>query len=208
MEDDAIKVRIAAVLDSWYGDSDRDKAPTKENLNRWYQTNAEFDQMLTEKHMQDFEAIAADEGASWCKHEDGVVAVILLCDQISRNVFRKQAKAFEFDHISLKLVKQLRESGDWKKYKHIDQLFFSMPFQHSEVLEDVKESINLLQEMSEEVKDDEDKARVLKFSISYAQKHHDIVEKYDRYPHRNEALGRENTPEEIEYLNNADRFGQ
>ena len=73
-------------------------------INRYFST-AEQDQEMRDMFQKDLEEVAEDEGESWAKHEYGKFAIILLCDQMSRSIFRKTAKAFSFDHISLKYSK-------------------------------------------------------------------------------------------------------
>ena len=139
------------------------------------------------------------------------MALILLCDQYSRNIFRKTAKAFAFDPISLNIAKDLLEKDLYKEYKLAEKMFLLLPFEHSESMEDQKTSLKLCQDLIAEARDelkvDEETLKFVGMYETFAKKHYDIIEKWGRYPHRNEALGRESTPEEVEYLVTADRFG-
>ena len=124
-------------------------------------------------------------------------------------IYRKSAKAFDYDKVALKLAKQLYESGEFKSYKYVDRIFLLLPFEHSENIDDGNICLELVQQLYDEFKDkSEDFEKDVKILQNYAIKHLNILMKFGRYPHRNEVLGRESTPEEIEYLKDAERFGQ
>ncbi|HTR85102.1 MAG TPA: DUF924 family protein [Reyranella sp.] len=132
----------------------------------------------------------------WANSPDGALALILLCDQFSRNIHRKSAKAFATDAKARAIARIALARFYPAAYPHDVRLFFYMPFEHSEDLADQELGCALFQALDTE---DGDK---------HAREHRDIVAKYGRFPHRNEVLGRVSTADEIEYLKTANRFGQ
>ena len=85
---------------------------------------------------------------------DGKLATIILCDQFSRNIYRGLAEAFSFDHVSLKLTRSiLSHIEEFKEYKNFERLFIIMPLMHSESLEDCQLCVDIIQKMSDELKD-------------------------------------------------------
>lgn len=180
---------------------------------------AEFDKICKDRHAADLEDIAADEGKSWSKYPDGKLAAIIVIDQMSRNIHRKTGKAFAYDHIGIKLSKSFVEDGSWEKEKFNDQQWILLPFEHQEDIKLIekcvgkclkcKNNLELGKRYHELNKDrSEDYAMITQMFINFAQKHLDIMKEFGRYPHRNDSLGRKSTQKEIEYLEEADTFGQ
>lgn len=131
-------------------------------------------------------------------------------------MFRKQAKAFSADHIALKLAKESLEDG-FCCLEFLEQVLTILPFEHAEdkdCQEKMKELADKLYEEASEVNKGYFSSglmilfRYAESVVKYAKSHYDTVMQFGRYPHRNETLGRESTPEEIEYLKNADTYGQ
>ena len=118
---------------------------------------------------------------------------------MSRMLYRKSAKAFDYDKVALKLAKQLYESGEFKSYKYLDRLFILLPFEHSENIDDGHICVELVQQLYDEYKDkNESFEKNAKMLLNYAFKHLNILKQFGRYPHRNEVFGRESTPEILE----------
>ena len=132
----------------------------------------------------------------WRLSPDGALALTLLCDQFTRNIHRKTARAFSGDAKARETVRFALARGYPAAYPADMRIFFFMPFQHSEDLGDQDFCCTLFASLGNP---DNDK---------YAIEHRDIVARFGRFPHRNEVLSRKNTPEEIEYLKTAKRFGQ
>ena len=152
--------------------------------------------------------ITNDNGKSWCEHEDGKVAVILLTDQMPRSIYRKTGKAFEFDHISRAIAYDMIKSGEWEKAKFMDKFFISLTLEHHENQESLDLLMKLRDRQLEIYQDDQRSVEQLKFFKKMSKLHVDIFEQFGRYPHRNDALCRESTQEEIEWLETGETFGQ
>src|SRR5205085_8449094 len=113
------------------------------------------------------------------------LAAVILFDQFPRNMFRGHADQFATDHLALAIAKEAIALGFDKQVEPRERTFFYMPFQHSEDLADQNRSLLLFTELG-----DADQ-------LGYAKKHHDIIERFGRFPHRNAILGRAPRPDEI-----------
>jgi uncharacterized protein (DUF924 family) len=130
---------------------------------------------------------------------------------LSRNIYRGLAEAFSFDHISLRISKEVLSRVDtFKKYKLFEQLFIIMPLLHSENLNDCQLGIDVIQEVINNLGDQkhsQELIRIFELNRRWGLEHLDTLKEFGRYPHRNKVLGRENTEEEDLYLRDAGSFG-
>ena len=117
-----------------------------------------------------------------------LLALIILFDQFSRNMFRNTKDAFEFDWIALEITKQGIQKDVYHLFeKEEEKQFFFMPLMHSENLQDQELSIKLFQSLNPK-------------TYQFALDHHKIIERFGRFPHRNSILERQSTLEEIHFL--------
>lgn len=183
------------IIEFWFGEN-----PSIETRGEfWYKNNSETDKLIQKKFEKTLVLAKEKKLIHWEKYPLGRLALIILCDQFPRNIYRKKAQAFAFDEIALEnSLTGIKQKQD-KETSFIQRMFFYMPLMHAEDLKIQKLSVEIFRQLSKEqnIKENE-----------YAQKHYDIIEKFGRFPHRNEALGRKSTLAELEYLKNADRFGQ
>ncbi|MCB1109169.1 MAG: DUF924 domain-containing protein [Chlamydiia bacterium] len=124
------------------------------------------------------------------------LALILLFDQFSRNLYRNSPQAFAFDVLALQIAQKGVADGSDKMLSPQQRAFFYMPFEHSEDLAVQNQSVVLFKALSEEFPSD----TMLKSFYDYAVRHRNIIEKFGRYPHRNAVLNRQSTPEELAFL--------
>ncbi|NQZ14662.1 MAG: DUF924 domain-containing protein [Alphaproteobacteria bacterium] len=157
---------------------------------QWFQVNPEFDALTKEKYEDAYNSAAAGQFDDWQKNADGALALCILLDQMPRNMFRGTPKAFATDKKALVAAKFAISKGLDQVLPVVKRRFLYLPFEHSEVLSDQVRCVELF----EKIKDED------KLGHDYALRHLQVVEKYGRFPHRNKILGRENTPEEEEYL--------
>jgi uncharacterized protein (DUF924 family) len=132
------------------------------------------------------------------------VALVVVLDQLSRNLHRGSAEAFAADARARALVYQGLAHGDDQVLRPIERLFFYMPLEHSEALEDQERCVALFRELALAVAaaPDADAKQVAQFEsfIDFAVRHRDIIARFGRFPHRNAVLGRASTDEELEFL--------
>ena len=156
----------------------------------WFKKNAEFDRELEDRFGNALAFAKQGELDHWCDCASGYLGLIVLLDQFSRNIFRDSAEAFAADAKALQLAQEVVEKGLDKELTLEQRSFAYLPFRHAEDL--AMQMIGL------------DKTRELNAegygSDKYAVSHLAIVERFGRFPHRNVALGRENTSDEEAYL--------
>ena len=121
------------------------------------------------------------------------LARIIVCDQFPRNVWRDRPKAFALDPIALATARTLVETPEERAMTPVQRKFVYMPFMHSEVLEDQARCVDLFQALAAESSAEAE-------SLDYAIKHKAVIERFGRFPHRNEILGRKSTEEELAFL--------
>lgn len=157
---------------------------------QWFQVGPEFDQEIITRFSVIYEQAAQALCDDWKDDPDSVLALIILLDQFPRNMFRGTAKAFATDAKALVMAKHALSKGFDQALAPIKRRFLYLPFEHSENIDDQRQSVALFETMK-----DEDP-----LGYDYALRHLDVIEKYGRFPHRNKILSRMNTPEEEEYL--------
>lgn len=157
---------------------------------QWFQKSDAFDQEITERFQVTYDMARKGLCNDWTKDADGVLALCLVLDQFPRNMFRDTPKAFETDNQILLIVKEALHKGYDALLNPVKRKFMYMPFMHSEDLKDQKKSVSLFETMK---KDDP-------VTYEYAVKHMEVIEKFGRFPHRNDVLGRASTVEEMDYL--------
>lgn len=154
----------------------------------WFSKNDEIDKKIKEKFLKTHEMATKGELYTWRKTPEGRLAEIIVLDQFSRNLFRESAKAFSFDTHALILAQEMIGLGLDQKLDIKMRAFVYLPYMHSESL--------MIHEIAEKLFSQEGLEENYKFELS----HKEVIEKFGRYPHRNEVLNRESTKEELEYL--------
>lgn len=192
--------RQNAVLEYWFGDLKDGEAPTDEVIARWWGKDPETDDYIRENFGRDIEEAARGGLHGWGETPRGTLALIIVLDQFSRNVYRDDPRAFAEDGPALETAVRGIEKGFDKELHPVMRVFFYMPFMHSEDMAMQERSLALFRGIEDEFSHVPDVAEMLSGNRDYAERHYDIVKRFGRYPHRNRILGRESTPEEIEFL--------
>ncbi|MEW7007301.1 DUF924 family protein [Lentilitoribacter sp. EG35] len=162
---------------------------------QWYISDDDLDKLIKQRFGLILAELSDQLPDDIMQNANKCLAAILCFDQFTRNIYRGSGKAFAQDEKALKLSQHIIDQGWDKTMGPMHQQFVYMPFMHAEDIEMAKISLEFFSLMGEE-------------AIKAAQDHFNIIEKFGRYPHRNEVVGRFSSPEEIEYLKNAQRFGQ
>ena len=151
--------------------------------------------------------LAAEKGEldAWEADPHAAVALIILQDQFTRNSFRGQGRQFAWDARALATAKRLAARPEAiASLKAVERQFAYMPFMHSESLADQDQCISLFKGLAEEAagRGDAGKGTLAAATnvLGYADKHRALIAKFGRFPHRNELLGRQSTPEELAQL--------
>jgi len=183
------------VLDFWFG------APGSPEFGAprpaWFRQSDDFDAEIKTRFGQAVEAALTDGLEDWRQDIDGRLALILLLDQFPRNIFRGTAKMFAGDPRARSVAAKAIAAGADKTLLPVQQTFLYLPFEHSEDAQDQAYSVQLFEAMPDDVAE---KANWL----DYAIRHKAIIDRFARFPHRNEVLGRLSTPQEVEFLQEPD----
>jgi uncharacterized protein (DUF924 family) len=156
-------------------------------VEKWYSRNAAFDEECR-GFLALHERAARRELNDWMSTSTGALALLILLDQIPRNVYRGNAHAWATDPLARYFAALAVEAGFDRATDNALRIFFYMPFEHSESIDDQHRSMDLHQRLEGENAD------------RWARLHRDIIERFGRFPHRNAALGRVSTPEEQTFL--------
>ena len=155
---------------------------------RWFAKDDAFDAEIRARFKAVHLAASRRELDGWAETAEGALALVLLLDQVPRNIFRGSAHAFATDPLARQVARQAVERGFDAKVDPVLRQFFCLPFEHSEDLADQDRAVALC-----EASGDGD-------LLKWAQIHRDIVVRFGRFPHRNAVLGRSTTREEQAFL--------
>jgi uncharacterized protein (DUF924 family) len=155
---------------------------------RWFAQDPAFDAEIRERFLATHEAAAAGRLSAWEATAARALALVIALDQFPRNMFRGTAQAFSTDGLALAAARRAIERGFDQAIPMPERNFFYLPFEHSEKLADQEHCLAL----SEATGDAE--------AVKWAKIHLDVIRRFGRFPHRNAALNRVSTPEEIAFL--------
>ncbi|MFL5266761.1 MAG: DUF924 family protein [Stellaceae bacterium] len=183
--------RAAALLDFWFGpvgDPDRER-----HREIWFKATEEFDAALRREFLADYEAAAARTLRSWEASAEGALALVLLLDQLPRNIFRETPRAYATDAAACATADRALERGFDQIVPPAWRLFFYMPFHHSENIADQRRSAALFNALP---RNPDRGGSLRRYGCPYIE----VIERFGRFPHRNEILGRDPTPAEIAFM--------
>lgn len=171
------------ILDFWF-------APENEKYH--FEKSNDFDEQIRSRFYGSWEAACNGELAVWRSTIQGRLAEIIILDQFSRNLMRNDPRAYAQDKIALVLSQEIIMHPNYDLLTQTEQQYALMPFMHSESSIIHRDAYRLFEELG------------LEDAFKYEQLHKDIIDRFGRYPHRNEILGRESTAEEIAFLKEDD----
>jgi len=181
------------VLEFWFGRKDTEQFGRARD--EWFTKSFAFDAEIRNRFAGLQAAAAAQELEDWKSIPRGRLALILLLDQFSRNLYRDSPQAFACDAQALRLAQEALDAGLDGALPPIERMFLYMPFQHSEDLEVQRKSLALFERLRAYPE--------TAMCYDYAVRHFEVIEKFGRFPHRNAILRRASTPEELDYLQQA-----
>jgi len=199
--------RIETILAFWFKEQELTAPQIDRRMDTWFGEDPSFDKEIEDRFADDIEMASQGQLDRWASEPHGRLALIILIDQFRRNIYRNTAKAFSMDKLALKLcVEGAMEKKD-KGLTPIQRVFFYMPLQHAESAKVQAKSVELFSRLAESVSPTY--RETFQTIAQFAELHKDIIDQFGRFPHRNRLLGRENTPEEDEYLaGDSPDFGQ
>jgi uncharacterized protein (DUF924 family) len=166
------------VLRFWFGE-------VEEPREEWFRKDEDFDREIRDRFETLYESAASGELDAWRETAEGSLALVIVLDQFPRNMFRGDPRCYSTDEKALDTAKRAVDRALDRELPPLRRTFLYMPFMHSEDLADQRRSVELFRGMD---------------SGGYAVRHMEIVERFGRFPHRNEVLERDTTPEEAEFL--------
>ena len=171
------------ILDFWFA---------QQMPNKWFNVDDDLDNLITDKYLNLWQDAKDGEYKHWQDNAFGILALIIVLDQLPLNMFRNHSVAYSTEHIAIDLTKNLLNNSFEKNYTDMQKLFAFLPLMHSENIHDQSLSISLFEKHN--------------LDTTYATHHYSIVKRFGRFPHRNKALGRTSSKEELEYLKSKEAF--
>ena len=187
-------LRRDAVLNFWFGNSWSDKsAAVTPNFDLWFGGTPEIDKEIVDKFADDVKLAREGKLRHWMNESAfSCLALIILLDQFSLNVFRDQPEGYQTSELAIPITYTAVARGyDKELDSDFYKLFMYLPLEHSELMQDQDKSVELFASTD---------------FLGYANEHRDVVVKYGRFPGRNVCMGRESRPDELEYLKNGGVF--
>jgi uncharacterized protein (DUF924 family) len=173
------------ILDFWFSNEVR---------KLWFDSTPEFDALLRARYLAVWEQAGRGELDHWLPRAAGCLALVIILDQFPLNMFRGQALAYSTEARSRDVAQTALQRNFDRALEVEQRAFLYMPFMHSEELADQRRALELFDQPG------------LEGNLRFARHHHDIVEKFGRFPHRNEVLGRDSSAAEIAYLKSKQAF--
>mmetsp|Transcript_18019 Transcript_18019/g.54252 ORF Transcript_18019/g.54252 Transcript_18019/m.54252 type:complete len:263 (+) Transcript_18019:75-863(+) len=195
--------RAAAILEFWFGKqwnapqwTPPGEEERKESVKRWYMGGKEADEAIVSEFGGDIEKLKQGEYDSWTNPAERLAAIIL-ADQFTRNAFRGTADMFSLDPKAVQLANSLIDDRDtFDKMHPLQQQFVLMPLMHSEDLKEHERICSEMERLIASCPEDSPDCETYKDQLKFELAHRAVIEKFGRYPHRNQVLGRPNTAEE------------
>lgn len=154
----------------------------------WFAKSDDFDHQIRKNFLQLHHQATQAELWSWRTTAEGRLAEIIILDQFSRNLYRDQAQAFAYDGMALMLAQEAINQQLDTQLSPEQRSFLYMPFMHSESKVIHESALQIFQNLGNPI------------NLDFEKKHKVIIDRFGRYPHRNAILGRQSTPEELEFL--------
>lgn len=196
-----------AIIEYWLGDAEIDVRSAAERSRLWYGYSKDTDQHIERHFKETLEQAESGQLDAWSKEPMGSLALVVLLDQFSRNIYRGTKAAFKNDNKAIEIARELISRNADTELSCIGRAFLYHPFEHSERMEDQDMSVRLFTALHEDVS--EAWSESMKNFLTYSVSHRETIKKFGRFPHRNSILERQNTQEEIEFLEQDNRsYGQ
>ncbi|NJK64061.1 MAG: DUF924 domain-containing protein [Synechococcaceae cyanobacterium SM2_3_1] len=181
------------ILAFWFGDP---TAPTYGKPRKiWFRKDPRFDAEIRRRFESDYQQAAAGRLQAWRHTAYSCLALLLLLDQMPRNMYRQTPQAYATDPLALEVAQYAVAQGFDQIILPVQRWFVYLPFEHSEDLEQQGRAVDLFNQLQDQPDCHE--------AIDSAHKHLQVIQRFGRFPHRNAILGRPSTPEEESYLRQA-----
>lgn len=198
---------IADIADFWLADSLESPEKAAARRDWWYEGGVPVDDEIRARFGDLVPRACARELISWQDTPDGALALILLLDQFTRNLYRNTVEAYAGDACAFEIVNHAIDQGLDAALHPVARIWLYHPFHHSEDVTEQDRGLGLLRDLRQEA--DPAWHAYVERSIKGWTRHRDIVAKFGRFPHRNAVLGRDSTAEELAHMAaGGESFGQ
>lgn len=199
-------VKIQNILSFWFGDDFKSGMPVSSRQKFWFSVDQKTDMVIKERFEEDLLRASSGDYNHWQEKPEGSLALIILLDQFSRNIYRGSAKAFSFDDQATQLCMDGLKQAHDRFMIPAHRIFYYIPLEHQESQEKQELCVSLFQRMLEE---EPELVEETEANLRFAIIHKKIIDQFGRFPHRNKLLGRTSTEAELEYLSHSgNSFGQ
>lgn len=191
------------VLAFWFGTVPPTDAASLQIQTQWFTKSDDFDDQIRTRFGATIEAAVQGDMDSWAAEPMGWLALIIVLDQFTRNVYRGQAASFSGDRSALRWSDQGLALGWDRTLPFMARPFAYLPLEHSEDLARQDQSVAVFEALvsgAQSANAPEPVLATLKSNLDYAERHRDVIRRFGRFPHRNAIVGRASTPAEAEYL--------
>jgi len=190
---------VQQIISHWFGALDApDSTIAGRQAGLWWGKKPDADTHIRERFGDLPDQVAAGALEDWKDLPEGWLALILVTDQFTRNIFRDSPRAFAFDEAARELCIEGLDAGQDAHLRLIQRVFFYLPLEHSEDADHQRWCVDLMRGLVRQAP--EDQRAVFEDFVGYAEAHKRIIDRFGRFPHRNEILGRASSAEEIEFL--------
>jgi len=198
---------IRGILDYWFHQiEDENTEIGEKEVQFWFMRNNIVDDLIRNNFSGLWEKAVKGELDHWTKTSHGLVALIILLDQFTRNMFRDTPKMLEGDKKALDIVQKALNDGSYGKLTNYQRQWLAVPFTRHEDVKTAKQAVNLFEDLLSEAKSAVKSIDFFTRGLDFAKSQVILLEKFGRFPVRNAVLGRENTAAEDEYLNGDKKF--
>ena len=195
-----------AVLEFWFADGMKRGWPSQDMSERWFLGGPELDREIEQRFGDRVREAVAGGLTEW-EHEPLTrLALVVLLDQFTRNVFRGGKEAFAGDDRAQRLAVDALDRGLDQSLPPVGRVFMLMPLMHAEDIELQRRCVREFESLVEQA--EELIAAELRGNLRFAKSHLEIIERFGRFPYRNAALGRASSEAELEFIEHGPRFGQ
>jgi len=189
---------VTSIIDFWIGPLAESGLASREKSDLWFARSPSFDKAVRREFSGVYQDVVAGRHDDWQQTPRGALALVLVLDQFSRNMFRDTDQMYATDAQAARISKRAIAAGLDRQLVGSERVFIYMPLMHSEDLGDQEECVRLFEAFLQE--SEGPLARALARSLEFAKAHRDIIEAWGRFPHRNHLLGRPSTTAELEFL--------
>ena len=187
-----------AVLAYWLGNVPPSNEGALEKRALWFTKSDAVDREIAHQFGDHVEEAKAGELDHWAQTAEGTLALLIVLDQFTRNIWRGKPESFSGDEKALALAKLALSEGRDAQVASVARMFFYLPLEHAEDMACQNASVAAFAQLA--ARSDAASHAFFNDTLDYARRHREVVAQFGRFPHRNPMLGRSSTPEELHYL--------